>query len=194
MSLSDRFQLGSGSRRLLSIGIVGLALIAGGCQVRPLYSDAVPAVAGSGAGVTGNMRTKLASIAINQPGDRVTQEVRNHMIFLFAGGAGQPASPAYSLQLGVISTNLSLALIQNATNDKSGQPTAGSVRMTGNYVLKRVSDGQVVGSGTRIVTSDYDAPRQRFAEARAYRDANNRAARELAEALNLSVAQDLSKF
>ena len=194
MSLSDRFQLGLGSRRLLSIGIVGLALIAGGCQVRPLYSDAGPAVAGSGAGLTGNMRTKLASVSINQPGDRVTQEVRNHMIFLFAGGAGEPASPAYSLQLGVLSKNLSLLSVQIADNNRSGQPTAGSIRMTGTYVLTRVSDGQIVGKGTRIVTSDYDAPRQRFAVTRAYRDANNRAARELAEALNLSVAQDLCKF
>lgn len=193
MSLSDRWSPSLGSKRLLSICVVGLALIAGGCQVRPLYSEAGPA-AGSGVGVTGNIRSKLASISINLPGDRVTQEVRNHMIFLFAGGAGQPASPAYSLQLGVLSRDLSLALIQNATNDKSGQPTAGSIRMTGTYVLTRLSDKKVVGKGTRLITADYDAPRQRFAVVRAQRDANNRAARELAEALNLSIAQDLSKF
>lgn len=193
MSLSDRWMQGFSSKRLLSLCVVGLALVASGCQVRPLYSDAAPAV-GSSVGVNGSLRSKLASVSINQPGDRVTQEVRNHMIFLFAGGAGQPTSPAYSLRLGVVSKNLSLALIQNATNDKSGQPTAGLIRMTGTYVLTRTSDGQVVGRGTRIVTSNYDSPRQRFAATRAARDANNRAARELAEALNLSVAQDLSKF
>lgn len=194
MSLSDRWSLGLSLKRFLSLCVVGVALVASGCQVRPLYSDASPSAAGSSAGLTGNVRSKLASVSINQPGDRVTQEVRNNMIFLFAGGAGEPASPAYSLQLGVISRDLSLALIQNATNDKSGQPTAGSIRMTGNYVLTRLADGQVVGRGTRLVTSDYDAPRQRFAVVRAQRDANNRAARELAEALNLSVAQDLSKL
>lgn len=193
MSLSDRWMQGFSSKRLLSLCVVGLALIASGCQVRPLYSDAAPTVGGS-VGVNGSMRSKLASVSINLPGDRVTQEVRNHMIFLFAGGAGQPTSPLYSLQLGVSAKNLSLALIQNANNDKSGQPTAGLIRMTGTYVLTRTSDGQVVGKGTRIVTSNYDSPRQRFAATRAARDANNRAARELAEALNLSVAQDLSKF
>ncbi|MEP7452465.1 LPS assembly lipoprotein LptE [Phyllobacterium sp. SB3] len=193
MSLSDRWMQGFSSKRLLSLCVVGLALVAGGCQVRPLYSDSAPA-AGSSVGVNGSIRSKLASVSINQPGDRITQEVRNHMIFLFAGGAGQPASPAYSLRLAVSSKNLSLALVQNATNDKSGQPTAGLIRMTGTYVLTRTSDGKVVGQKTRIVTSNYDSPRQRFAATRAARDANNRAARELAEALNLSVAQDLSKF
>lgn len=191
MSLPDRFQ--PVPKRLLSVCVLGMALIAGGCQVRPLYSDPGP-VASTGAGVNGSVRSKLASISINQPGDRVTQEVRNNLIFLFGGGAGEPAHPAYSMQLRVISQNLSLALVQNATNDKSGQPTAGSIRMTGNYVLTRISDGQVVGKGTRLVTADYDAPRQRYAVERAYRDGYNRAAREVAEAINLSVAQDLNKF
>nr|WP_255626546.1 LPS assembly lipoprotein LptE [Phyllobacterium sp. KW56] len=192
MSLPDRFQPGSRSGRLLlSVCVLGMALIAGGCQVRPLYSTPSPTVTGS---VNDNIRSKLANISINQPGDRVTQEVRNNLIFLFAGGAGQPASPAYSLTLSVASRDLSLLLVQNATNDKSGQPTAGSIRMTGAYTLTRLSDGKVVGSGTRIVTADYDAPRQRYAVLRAQRDANNRAARELAESLNLTVAQDLSKI
>ncbi len=74
-------------------------------------------------------------ITINQPGTREAQEVRNHLIFLFAGGAGEPASPAYSMQLSVVPQYLSLMLVQNATNDKSGQPTAGLMRMTGNYVV-----------------------------------------------------------
>ena len=121
MSLPDRFQPGSrAGRLLLSVCVLGMALIAGGCQVRPLYSTPSPTVTGS---VNDNIRSKLASISINQPGDRVTQEVRNNLIFLFGGGAGEPTSPVYSLQLGISSRDLSLLLVQNATNDKSGQPT-----------------------------------------------------------------------
>jgi LPS-assembly lipoprotein len=191
MSLPDRFQ--PVPKRLLSACVLGMALIAGGCQVRPLYSDPGP-VASTSANVSGSVRSKLASVSINEPGDRVTQEVRNNLIFLFGGGAGEPVHPAYTLRISVISQNLSLALIQNADNDKSGQPTAGTIRMTGSYVLTRIADGQVVGKGNRIVTAGYDAPRQRFAAERAVRDANNRAARELAEAVNLNVAQDLSKI
>ncbi|QND51052.1 hypothetical protein HB779_03465 [Phyllobacterium sp. 628] len=197
MLLPDRFQPLSGSKRLLPMGILGcvlgMALIAGGCQVRPLYSNAGP-VAGAGAGVSGSVQSKLATVAITEVGGREAQVVRNNLIFLFNRGAGQPASAAYTMTLSIGVQDLSLALVQNATNDKSGQPTAGSIRMTGNYTLTRISDGKVVGKGTRLITADYDAPRQRYAVLRAQRDANNRAAREIAEALNLSVAQDLSKI
>lgn len=189
MSLPDRFQPMSGSKRLLSACVLGMALIASGCQVRPLYSNAGPV-----AGVSGSVQSKLATIAIAEVGSREAQQVRNNLIFMFNHGAGQPANAAYTLQLGVSYQDLSLALIQNATNDKSGQPTAGSMRMTGSYTLTRISDGKVVGKGTRLVTADYDAPRQRYAVLRAQRDAVNRAAREVAEALNLSVAQDISKL
>ena len=192
MSLPDRFQPGSVSRRLLSLCVVGLALVAAGCQVRPLYSDPGP-VGSTAAGVSDSVRSRLQSVSVNPVGDRITQEVRNDLIFLFGGGAGEPVHPAYTLQVNVISQNLSLALVQNAINDKSGQPTAGLIRMRGNYVLKRISDGQVIGQGSRLVTANYDAPRQRFAVERAYRDGYNRAAREVAEALHLSVAQDLAK-
>ncbi len=192
MLLPDRFQPGLVSKRLLSVCVVGMALIAGGCQVRPLYSDPGP-VGSTSAGVAGSVRSRLASVEVNPAADRVTQEVRNNLIFLFGGGAGEPVHPAYTMQLSIVSQNLSLALIQNATNDRSGQPTAGLIRMTGNYVLTRISDGQVVGRGSRMIAANYDAPRQRYAVERAYRDAYNRAAREIAEALHLSVAQDLTK-
>jgi LPS-assembly lipoprotein len=41
--------------------------------------------------------------------------------------------------------------------------------------------------------SSFDVPRQSFAEMRAEIDAQNRAARELAQLLQLAIAQDLSK-
>ncbi|MEK1889935.1 MAG: LPS assembly lipoprotein LptE [Phyllobacterium sp.] len=192
MSLPDRFQPGSVVKRLLPLCVLGMALFASGCQVRPLYSDPGP-VGSTAAGVSGSVRSRLATVSVNPAADRVTQEVRNNLIFLFGGGSGEPTHVAYTLQLGIISQNISLALIQNATNDKSGQPTAGSIRMTGNYVLTRASDGQVIGRGSRLVNAGYDAPRQQYAVQRAYRDAYNRAAAEVAQAIHLSVAQDLTK-
>ena len=103
MSLPDRFQ--PVPKRLLSACVLGMALIAGGCQVRPLYSDPGP-VASTSANVSGSVRSKLASVSINERGDRVTQEVRNNLIFLFGGGAGEPVHPAYTLRISVISQSL----------------------------------------------------------------------------------------
>ena len=87
-----------------------------------------------------------------------------------------------------------MLLVQNATNDKSGQPTAGSMRMTGNYTLTRLSDGKVVGNGTRIVTADYDAPRQRYAVLGPSATRTIALRERLPKSINLSVAQDLSKI
>ena len=48
--------------------------------------------------------------------------------------------------------------------------------------------GRAGGRGTRQVTASFDRSRQYFARLRAERDAEDRAARELAEALRLAVA------
>lgn len=162
------------------------ALIAlAGCQVRPLYSDA----AANAAGMTAN--AALSSIAINAVDNRVAQEVRNQLIFALSGGAGEPASPAYTLDLGVTVQTLSAAAIQNAPGN-AGQPTAGSVVLTSLYILKDAS-GQEVASGKRTATASFDRPLQQFAHLRAQRDAENRAARELADMLKLALAADLMK-
>ena len=59
--------------------------------------------------------------------------------------------------------------------------------------LAGTTSAKVVASGRRQITSSYDVPRQEFAAYRARLDAENRAAREVAELLNLAIAQELSK-
>lgn len=155
--------------------------VVSGCTVRPLYSSATSSVGnvpGEDAG--------LGAIAINPVKTRYGQEVRNHLIFLFNGGAGQPGGAKYAMDLQVASITQSAAVIQI---DKENRPTAGTLRMTGTYVVKDLVTGEVVVQGKREVSSSYDQPRQQFASLRARLDAENRAARELAELLKLDVAQ-----
>ena len=73
------------------------------------------------------------------------------------------------------------------------EPTAGTVTLTGYYSLAVTTSGEVVASGSRQIMSSYDVPRQEFAAYRARLNAEDRAARELAELLNLAFAQKLSK-
>lgn len=179
MSLRDRrvFRL-----RPAVLLVAALALtVASGCTVRPLYSSATSSVGGVAGEDAG-----LGSIAINPVSTRYGQEVRNHLIFLFNGGAGQPGSAKYAMDLQVSSINQAAAVIQV---DDENRPTAGTLRMTGSYVVKDLVTGEVVVRGQRDVSSSYDQPRQQFAAMRARRDAENRAARELAELLKLDVAQ-----
>jgi LPS-assembly lipoprotein len=182
MSSPDRSRTCIG--RLAAAGaLLALALLASACTVRPLYSNADAtdgAVTGSTAG--------LYSIAVTPPDTRVAQEVSNHLIFLFNGGAGQPAGARYTLYPGVFVVDLPSALVQVDTEDR---PTAGTMRMISAYTLKENATGKTVAKGRREISAAYDRPRQEFAAVRAKRDAENRAARELAELVSLDIGQKL---
>jgi len=174
--LPDRSSLPRRSALLLGLALcVGLA----GCQVRPLYSQA------------GGTAPKLASVGFSEPKNRVEQVVRNELVFLAAGGAGEPLNPAYNLTLHVSST------ASNVLDDdglaEARVPVAGRVQVTGSYTLTRSADGQVLKRSEHSSVALIDVSRQSFAKLRAIRDGENRAARELAEFIRADVAIVLSK-
>lgn len=182
MSLSEAHSL---RRHSLALG-VALALVlssVAGCTVRPLYSN-------SNVGVSGEpVKAELASIAIKPVTSRYAQEVRNQLIFLFNGGKGQPADSTYSMDLRVTARHESAALVQRGDEN---EPTAGLLTLSATYIVTDNGKGHVAASGTRQITSSYDLPRQEFAAIRAKRDAEDRAARELAQLISLAVAQEMS--
>jgi LPS-assembly lipoprotein len=152
----------------------------------PLYSNAPLS------GAQGSASAELASIAIKPVNTRYAQQVRNNLIFGFGRGAGEPTSPVYTLALSVTESVESAALVQVGTDED--EPTAGSVTLNASYTLTNSKTGVVITVGKRAITSSFDRSRQEFAAYRAQIDAENRAARELAEALQLSIAQDLVRY
>ncbi len=172
-----------GRLAVASILLVGLSAVSA-CQVRPLYSSAETT-----AGVPGGVRTDLSSIAIKPVRTRYGQEVRNHLIFLFNGGKGQPASPAFAMDLVVVPQSESSVLVSSGDDN---EPTAGTMTLIGTYTVTDFAKGKVVAAGTRRVTSAFDIPKQEFAALRAVRDAESRAARELAQVLQLAIAQEMA--
>lgn len=172
-------------RPAVAIGLFAALSVPSACTVRPLYSSA-PATAGG----TATMAQEFASIAVKPVTTREAQQVRNHLMFLFYGGAAAPANPAYSLALTVSAKVDVAASIQLTTQDE--EPTAATVTMIARYDLLG-ADGTSVASGRRQISSSYDVPGQEFAALRARRDAEDRAARELAELVRLAVAQDIAR-
>jgi LPS-assembly lipoprotein len=151
----------------------------GGCQVRPLYSE----------GANGAAAQKLASIEISEAGDRVAQEVRNRLIFLVGGGAGEPGKPEYKLALNV-SREVTGVLYET---DEADTADAGRVTVRADYNLSRADTGQTVRSGNRSAIALVDFPDQEFAKLRAIKDAEDRAARELAEIIRADLAAALGR-
>ena len=187
MSLPESSKMKMTALRLLVLsGVVATAGLMSACTVRPLYSNA-PLSAGSQVAA----KAELASIAIKPVNTRYAQQVRNNLIFAFTGGAERTATPAYSLDLGVTERVESAALIQ--VSNKEDTPSAGTVTLTSAYTLTDARTGKKVASGKRSISSSFDRPLQEFASYRAQRDAEDRAARELADLLRLAIAQDLAR-
>ncbi|CAN7284349.1 LPS assembly lipoprotein LptE [Pararhizobium sp. LjRoot238] len=172
MSLSEKAQRYT---QLLAIGtIVALA----GCQVKPLYSE----------GPQGKPAKALASIEISDADDRVEQEVRNALVFLTSGGAGEPANPEYRMALNV--TSEVMGVLYDQESDTAG---AGRVVVRADYNLTRADSGETVRSGNRSAVAPVDFPEQEFAKVRATRDAEKRAAKELAEIIRADIAAALGR-
>ncbi len=188
MSSSDvaRARNSASPRRLAVAGLILTLAVAAGCTARPMYGDLSST---SAIGQTG--AAQLASVEVRPASDRVGQEVRNHLIFMFGGGAGQPANPAYSLTLTTRSRATSALSV--STRDVSVPPSAGFVSVQTSYRLTETGTNKLISAGTRAVQAPYDIPTQNYAAQRAVRDAENRGARELAELLRMVVAQELEK-
>lgn len=193
MSLPDRVMTACKPIRL-AFGVAALAVTLAGCTVQPLYSSNGSGTATVGGNMAPDMRMKLASIAVDPANTIFEQAVRNRLIFLLGGGAGEPAIPAYRVRLGLSSATLAAVNVDlGDRTDTTGRPSAGTVRATSNFVVLDL-DGKPVARGNRVVSASFDRPRQEFANLRAERDAQQRAAEELAEQVFLALAQKVSKL
>lgn len=161
--------------RLMSLG--ALATLAG-CQAKPLYSD----------GPQGRPAKALASIEISEADDRIEQLVRNALVFATSGGAGEPAAPEYKLALSVTSDVGGVLYDQD-----SDTADAGRIVIMADYNLTRATTGETVRSGNRTAVTLVDFPDQEFAKLRATRDAEKRAAKELAEIIRADLAAALGR-
>ncbi|MDH4440190.1 MAG: hypothetical protein QE284_07370 [Rhizobium sp.] len=161
---------------LLRTVVVATALLLAGCQARPLYQD-----------VSGGTRASLAAIAYSPASTRVGLETRNRLLFLTTGGA-ESTTPQYRVELTVVSAVEGVLLDRAADTANAGRAVA-----TGTYTLKRISDDTVLKLGRRQSVALFDYPRQEFAKLRSVRDAETRAARELAELIYADLTMALGR-
>ena len=172
MSSSDARMLRLGG---LAAGLVAMLAIAG-CQVKPLYAT------------DSGTRQALASIDFSEADDRIELEVRNNLLFLAGGGASEPADPDYDVDFNVTTRYLGVLL-----DLKTDLPRAGRVELRADFTLKRHGTGEILRTGKRRTVALVDYPNQEFAKIRATRDAENRAARELAELMRADIASWLGR-
>ncbi len=141
------------------------------CQVRPLYSQAQPG------GYT------LSQVAFAPATDRLSQQIRNNLIFMAGNGSGESQNPVYELELTNVSSGNGEVLTQ-----ATGSILPSRLALSATYALKRAQDGSVLQTRSISVVSLFDLPVQQFAKIRAIRDAEDRAAKEAAEQIRADLA------
>jgi LPS-assembly lipoprotein len=163
--------------------IAGLGGLAAGC-FQPLYGEmsltGSPAIAPALAGVDVAQIPALSG----SPEARVAVEARNQLLFNLTGGA-EPPPPTHRLVIRMASTRLSVIV-----DIASGRPDVEDYGLNVSYTLTEIKTGKPVVTGGTFARVSYDVPglAQRFARARALRDAENRAAKLIADNIRSRLA------
>jgi len=162
--------------------VVTLAALTAGC-FQPMYAerkDGSPA-----------LREKLMGVElapVNLPTAsreaRLGVEIRNGLGFKLYGNATGTA-PTHRLELRLGSSRSSLIL-----DPATALPSIESYNLNVSYKLVEIATGKTALTGNTFSQVSYDIPGsyQRFARARAFRDAEDRAAQEIAENLQTRLA------
>ena len=164
------------------VAVAALAALTAGC-FQPMYAERTDGTPG--------LREKLMGVElppIAKPNAsreaRVGVEVRNALAFkLYGTATGMP--PTHRLDIRFTSSKSSLLVDPN-----TALPTSENYGIDAQYNLIEVVSGKSVMTGTTFSRVSYDMPGsyQRFARNRALRDAEDRAANEIAENINTRLA------
>ncbi len=164
------------ARRGLGFAVAGLlALATAGC-FQPMYAESTP-------GGT-ELREALDNVEIVFVQGRIGNEIRNDLIFALTGGAGNPKGAPYRLVMQV-SDNTTSTIIDNVT----GLPEVELVTVDAAWQLFAAGDDKKpLTTGRAFGKASIDSGYQRFARARALRDAQNRSANVAAETIKGQLA------
>ncbi|HEY7846520.1 MAG TPA: LPS assembly lipoprotein LptE [Bradyrhizobium sp.] len=164
------------------IAVAGLAGLTAGC-FQPMYAEHAD---GSPA-----LRDKLLTVdlpPVDKPNAsreaRIGVEIRNALAFkLYGNATGAP--PLYKLVLRFSTSRSSLIVDPN-----TGLPSSENYGIDAQFNLVELATNKSVMTGSTFSRVTYDMPGsyQRFARSRAFRDAEDRAAQEIADNIQTRIA------
>jgi LPS-assembly lipoprotein len=162
--------------------VVAMAALTAGC-FQPMYAEHTDG--------TPDLREKLLGVEVppvDKPNGsreaRIGVEIRNALAFkLYGNATGMP--PTHRLVLRFNSSKSSL-LVDQVT----GLPTSENYGIDAQYNLIEIATNKSVMTGTTFAHVSYDMPGsyQRYARSRALRDAEDRAAQEIADNIQTRLA------
>lgn len=175
MSLLECRTMLFAKRAVAAVGLISLLALSG-CGWKPLYGTTA-----SG----GDLKEVMRSVEIATIPGRVGQQIRNELIYDTTGG-GLQGVPQYRLDIAIRESVL------NTLVNAEGDPQSQTYQIYSQFKLVRLSDNEVVLTGNSNARASYDKVDSVFADIRARRDAENRAAKTIADAVRLRMAAYLS--
>jgi LPS-assembly lipoprotein len=163
-------------RYLRAAAALAVAALAAGC-FQPLYGERSP----TGGPVLRDQLSAVDVLQIDAPKGtdeaRIAVEIRNALLYDFTGG-GYAAPPTHRLKVSISSTRASIIVDVNTS-----RPDIENYGINATYSLAEIATGKVVVTGQTFARVSYDIPgqQQRFARLRGLRDAENRAAKVVAD-------------
>ena len=161
-----------------------LAALTAGC-FQPLYGERSVT---SGGPVLRDQLSAIDVLQIEAPKGtdelRLAVEIRNALLFDLTGG-GYPASPTHRLKIAMSSTRASVIV-----DIHTSRPDIENYGINATYSMVEIATGKIVVTGQTFARVSYDIPgqQQRFARLRGLRDAENRAAKVIADNIKSRLA------
>jgi len=184
MSLFDNiFESRSALRRAILCAAFGAAVALGGCQVRPLYGTSTGEFGSTPSPVAAELAAiDLDSISSQYANDDASRVLYNELTYRFERGAGSPPKK-YRLQV-----LMDVSSAEVGVERFADVPSAYTATMNSTFVLSDLATDETLMTGRAFKSASYDFSTQRFANKRAYRDAQERVAKAVADDIAARVA------
>ena len=163
---------GAGGSKVLSRrgGRVGFARAVSACVMMLSLAGCIHPLYGKN-----GVNAQLAQIEVAPIPDRIGHYLAEELKFQ-TDGSGEPPPVRYRLNINVTESVLGLIVnLHSSTSDSA------SVTLTVTYTLTEIATSKQITTGTITANSSYDRSEQRFANVRAARDAEIRAANVAAD-------------
>ncbi|WP_108046056.1 LPS assembly lipoprotein LptE [Bosea sp. 124] len=167
------------SRRAMLAAALAVAALAGGC-LQPLYAENTRSVTG------GSIKETLKEVDVPEIKGLIGHYLRNELVFELDGG-GEPDRTKRLKFDTKIAESIEVVTVDYA----NGRADSAILVATATWTVTEIGSGKVVSKGTNIVRAPYERSSQRFATVRAARDAQIRAAKNLATLIRGQMAADL---
>ena len=167
------------NRLAMLAAIMAMAALTGGC-FQPLYADNTTSITGA------SIKDTMREVEVPEIKGLIGHYLRNELVFELDGGG----EPDRTKRL-KFNTSIAEAVEVVTVDYANGRADSAVLVATARWTVTEIGSGKVVSKGTNIVRAPYERSSQRFATVRAARDAQIRAAKNLATLIRGQMAADL---